>query len=206
MFRSLLRAPPALLIVPALLAASCSSAPPVPAATGWRPTPSTEIADRCRGDAAQGCYQDALKALAAEPMQALLAQNLLAAACDGDVQAACEALATRFRPPSALRVPSISASPPYGTAVVEFTCRLTADGLLEGCERTRSANTGRGLDEAVEKQMATRQGLANYRPATVDGKPYTTEVRLVYVMYSESIAGPNIAAVNDGRPTRRNPY
>ena len=39
--------------------------------------------------------------------------------------------------------------------------------MLEACDRTRSANTGRGLDEAVEKQMASRQGLATYRPANL---------------------------------------
>jgi hypothetical protein len=207
MFRSLLRSPHALLVIPAVLVTACASTPQVtaPVSQGWRPVPTSEISERCSADA-QGCYREGMEALSGPSPQILQAQNLLAAACKGEVQSACAVLDARYRAPSALRVPAISGAPSYGTAVVEFSCRLSADGTLEACERTRSANANRRLDQSMEEQMATRQSLARFQPATFDGRPYTTEVRLTYVMHSESLAGPSFGvALPTSYRSSRNP-
>jgi len=196
MSRCTARSSLALIVVPAVILAGCASAPLAPVAQAWRPAPSKAIADRCTGDAAAGCYQEGLAALSARPPQAVLAQNLLSAACTGEIQNACEVLDTRFHPPSAVRVPAITGEPPAGNAVVEFSCRLNTDGTLSGCERTRSANSTRSLDDSVARQMATAQAGGRFHPATLDGAAYVTEVRLVYVLSSQSIAGPTVFAGN----------
>lgn len=191
MFRCLFYAPSALLVVPALLA-GCATAPTTASTSsqGWRPAPPGEVAEHCEGSAAESCYQDAMKALSATPPKAVEAQNLLAAACKADSRSACEVLDSRFRAPAAIRVPSVSAEPPYGMAVLEFTCQVTSQGYLEGCERTRSANASTSLNDAAARQFSARQPAALFHPATLDGTPYATEVRLVYVLRSSSIGGP----------------
>jgi len=178
------------LTLPLLLGAGCASAPAtVSAPHGWRPLPSKAVAAHCQPDARQ-CHQEGLQALAQTPPDAYRAQNLLAAACGADVEAACQVLDHRFRAPSAVRVPALSASPPYGTAVVEFSCRVTAEGTLESCNETRSANADARILESALRQVAASQSASLFRPATLDGTPYATDVRLVYVLRSESIGGP----------------
>jgi len=197
MFRCLFYAPSALLVIPALLV-GCATAhtPESVSSQGWRPAPPSEVADRCQGAAAEGCYQEAMKALAATPPKAFEAQNLLAAACNADSKSACEALDARFRAPAAIRVPSVSADPPYGMAVLEFTCQVTSQGYLEGCERTRSANAPNSLNDTAARQVTAAQPAALFHPATLDGTPYATEVRLVYVLRSSSIGGPIIVGMS----------
>jgi hypothetical protein len=203
MLRSLLRSPHALLVIPALLVTGCASTPQTvaPTSQSWRPVPSSEVSEHCSADA-QACYREGMEALSGPNAQVFQAQNLLAAACKAEVKPACQVLDERFRAPAAIRVPAISGAPPYGTAVVEFTCRLSSEGALQACDRTRSANGNRTLDHSMSEQMASRQVLARFHPATFDGQPYATEVRLMYVMRSESIAGPNVFAGAVTPPTR----
>jgi hypothetical protein len=207
MFRCLFYAPSALLVIPALLA-GCATAPAQSASQGWRPLAPDAVAERCQGAAAEGCYQEAIQALAATPPRAAEAQNLLGAACEAKSKSACEALDERFHAPSAIRVPTVSAEPPYGMAVLEFTCQVTSKGYLQGCERTRSANSPDSLNDAASRQVSTGQPASLFRPATLDGTPYDTEVRLVYVLRSSSIGGPIIVGMSAnqtaGRP--RNNY
>jgi hypothetical protein len=195
--------PLALCLAPALLSIACASAPPTPSAKGWRPIPSATLAERCQGEAAQGCYQDGMQALAAEPPKASEAQGLLGAACNAEVKSACDVLDARFHAPMAVKVPAVSGAPPYGTAVLEFTCRVSTEGYLEGCERTRSANATPGLNELAARQVAAGQRASHFLPAMLDGAPYETEVRLLYVLHSESIGGPVMAATIAFEPMQR---
>jgi hypothetical protein len=204
MFRSLLRSAHVLLVIPSVLVTACASTPQVvaPTSQGWRPAPSSEVAEHCSADA-QACYREGMEALSGSNPQIFQAQNLLAAACNAEVKRACQVLDERFRAPAAIRVPALSGAPPSGTAVVEFTCRLSSEGTLETCDRTRSTNANPSLDQSMSQQMASRQALARFHPATLDGQPYATEVRLMYLMRSESLAGPNVFAGTVTPPTPR---
>jgi hypothetical protein len=179
-----------LLLVPALLSVGCASAPTAPSAQGWRPRPPASLAERCQGEEAQACYQEGLQLLAAVPPNAQQAQGLLAAACAAEVKSACDVLAARFHAPAAVKVPAVAGAPHYGVAVLEFTCQVTPEGSLEGCDRTASSNTDLWLDEEASRQVAAGQAASQFHPATLDGAPYATEVRLVYVLNSDSISGP----------------
>jgi hypothetical protein len=179
-----------ILFVVALLSVGCASAPTTPSTRGWRPLPPAPLAERCQGEEAEACYQEGLQSLAAVPPNAFQAQGLLAAACAANVKSACDVLAARFRAPTAVKVPAVSAAPAYGTALLEFTCQVTPEGSLEGCDRTRSANAGLDLNESASRQVAAGQPDSRFQPATLDGTPYATEVRLLYVLDSGSIGGP----------------
>jgi hypothetical protein len=203
-------APPCLLLLAACAASSAVKAPT--ASHGWRPLPPSELTARCQGDAAEACYRAGLQALAAVPPDALGAQNLFAAACQADAQGACDALDRHFHGPSAVLVPSLwQYLPPSGRAVVEFACRVSAEGQLGSCQMRRSTGSTAQFDSLLIEQIRIRQPSARFLPATVDGAPYETEVRLIYVLASEkpqSIAGSFVAipqrytATGEPRTTR----
>ena len=163
------------------------------ASHGWRPVPPSDLSARCRGEAAEACYREGLQALAAVPPDAFGAQNLFAAACEADVEGACDALNRHFHGPSAVLVPSLSQYlPPSGRAVVEFACRVSAEGQLGSCELRRSSGSTAQFDALLGEQIRIRQPSAHFLPATLDGTPYQTEVRLIYLLASDkpqSIAG-----------------
>lgn len=173
-----------LLLVALVLASplGCATTAPEAKARGWRPVPPDAVAEGCAGAAARGCYQQALQALASNPPDAFRAQNLLAAACSEKVADACQALDARFRPPRAIRVPSLSDTPPTGTAVVEFICWVEPGGELTNCHHSRSAGSNRELDKRLSDQLVGGQTNALFHPSTLDQRPYGTEVRLVYVL------------------------
>jgi hypothetical protein len=166
----------------------CATTTPAAQSRGWRPVPPDGLADACAGVAARSCYQDALMALASEPPDAFRAQNLLAAACAEKVPEACQALDARFRPPRAIRVPSLSEAPPTGTAVVEFICWVDAGGELNSCRHSRSAGSNRALDTRLTEQLVAGQAGALFSPSTLDKHAYGTEVRLVYVLARDAPA------------------
>jgi len=173
------------LLVVALALASlpgCATTAPEVKAQGWRPVPPDAVAEACTGAAARGCYQQAVQALENDPPDAFRAQNLLAAACSEKVADACQALDARFRPPRAVRVPSLSDTPPTGTAVVEFICWVDVGGELTNCHHSRSAGSNRDLDTRLSEQLVAGQTNALFHPSTLDQHPYGTEVRLVYVL------------------------
>jgi len=199
-------APDRLAALGLLLLAGCASStkatPPAAApAHGWHPVPPVDLADRCQGDAAERCYQEGMKALAAQPPDAFAAQNLLAASCDAGLRSACDVLERRFRAPTALAVPSLAQFvPPSGYAVVQYTCHVSTAGALVGCRRTRSSGSTPKFDTQLDAKFQESEPSARYEPATVDGAPYETEVRLNYVL--KSTAPPTIGGSPQAVPDR----
>ncbi|HMK73715.1 MAG TPA: hypothetical protein VK454_10280, partial [Myxococcaceae bacterium] len=58
-------------------------------------------------------------------------------------------------------------------------------------------------NDTAARQVSSGQPVALFHPATLDGAPYDTEVRLVYVLRSSSIGGPIIVGMSANQTAGR---
>jgi len=178
-----------------LLVGACAAAPVAVSPRSeprvlW-PTAPAEVVDQCRGAHASGCYQEALATLATAEPDLRRAEHLLAAACEAELREACSALETRFRPPSATRIPSLASgvTPRPSTVVMEFECRVSTAGTLERCTLTRSHGSTWGLDRSLGEGILAAVPGARLVPATFEGMAYETDLRLVYLLPPTGVGG-----------------